>query len=81
MKEVVDLPNLRGRLDRRKGISPQLKGGSYYDSEYLEVSKSTTDECSCFMKLQTKDLRKSEDAFGVVEKRRRKLLTNCIWIT
>ena len=46
--EVVDLPKLRGSLDERKGISPQLRGRAYYDShnEFLEerMNESTTNE-------------------------------------
>jgi len=60
---VVDLPKLRGSLDRTKGISPQLRGRAYYDNEYFEVSKSIINKCSWSCKKKNK----FEDVFGVVE--------------
>ena len=38
LQKVVDFPQLRGILDKRKDISPQLRGRAYYDSHggYLE---------------------------------------------
>ena len=38
IKQVVDLTKLRGKLDKRKGIYPQLRGRAYYDrnNDYLK---------------------------------------------